>query len=340
MNPRKTMKTAKGNRIQAGIPSGRRTANPDFARGLKIRGVVIATYVAEDPNHPYPNRDGAQQVYCDVLSYSSVSGFRYRIIPKCLVKQERGGAYSGRIWKPKAADIDLSDGNFDLKYSNPANLNGDHVLVGFMDDSFALPVIEGSIGHPSVDPDNEEKDIGNRLNLKLEDGDPDFWKHHGVFHGVDNDGNYHINTTFANDGTLEEDGTEPDPPTDGKGAVYIDLPQDAEWRLQLLDMADPLNPATVAGLRITKDSVEWILDSGDSFSFGGSGADAFLILGDGAVSVAIADHLQTMWNQFITDFAAHTHLDGFGGTGPVNSGPITSYDTNINSTQLTIPDNP
>lgn len=244
MDPHLPTKTRRGSRFQSGIPTREAPSRPDSARGLKIRGVVVATYVTDDSNHPYGGKyDGAKGVYCDVVTYSSISGFRSRLLPSCLVLQKRSGMHSGNLWKPKAATMDVSDADLDPRTSNPANMDGDHVVVSFLDDSFSLPIIEGSIGHPNVDLGNEERDKGHRIGLKLADGDPDFMKHHGAFYGVDTNGDFVVNTTRANDGTLTEEGTEQDPPTDNKGSHRQELPGGAEHAVTFYDVSvDPPEP--------------------------------------------------------------------------------------------------
>jgi hypothetical protein len=84
------------------------------------------------------------------------------------------------------------------------------------------------------------------------------------------------------------------------------------------------------------------LDGGNSLTLENNEASATAKIGDGAVSVAIADHLQTLWTQAKTQadlFDAHVHPSAMGPTGP--PAPLQvfpAYDTAINSGKVTIPD--
>lgn len=381
----KTVVLPNGTRLQSGIPKQPRVMNPGSAEGVLLRGVVTATYVTDDPQHPLADEDATvpTAVYCDVMVYGNSPTF----IPKALVCQERSGLHSGHVWKPRAASQTITGDTLDFdKGANPATIDGDHVLVGFLNGNFNQPLILRALPHPASDVGNEELGVGHRLKLVSGDGDPDFWKHNGTYYGIHKNGDFYIDTTHANDGTLDEEGHEPDPPTDGKGSVVCQLPQDAKWSVQLLDMSDPLNPVPVLKKELTKDGnvdhygedfvwevnisdfadpenpvplatirlakdkfeivitdaggfVQALIDGGLCFKAEGKDGDAMLTVGDGAVKVAIADHLNTLWTTFSgTEFPAHTHVDGFGGTGPVNSGPISAWDTAIESTKVTIPD--
>jgi hypothetical protein len=250
-----SVRTGSGTLLQSGIPKRSAPFGLMRARGLLLRGVVTATYLVDDPNHPRAD-DEPVAIYCDVLCYSSVAGTRWRFLPHVLVAQDRGAMHSGRVWKPRAATLDVTGSTVDLdKATNPAHLDGDHVIVGFFDDSLNQPVILGGVPHPSADVGNEERGAGHRLRLRQADGDPDFWKHHGALFGIDTDGNFEVDTTFANDGNLQEDGKEQDPPTDGKGSQSYRLPLDAEYRVAFLDMGDPASPEEKVYLQVNKDQV-------------------------------------------------------------------------------------
>lgn len=244
----KTAVLKSGTRLQSGIPKRKSPIAPGNATGLLLRGVVTATYVIDDDKHPFAGREDQvpTAVYCDVLTF----GRNWRFIPKALVAQERSGLHSGHVWKPRACSMSLTGDPVDLNQgTNPANLDGDHVLVGFLDGNSNQPVIMRALPHPAADVGNEEFGVGHRLKLKVEDGDPDFYKHNGTYYGIHKNGDFYIDTTHANDGELldveGERGHEPDPPTDGKGSVVCLLPRDAKWSVKLMDMSDPLNPTPV-----------------------------------------------------------------------------------------------
>jgi len=234
------------------------------AMGQLVRGVVVATYVTDDPDHPETPEGNEDQriptgVYCDVLCYSSLPGLRYVALRQVMVLQDKGSMHDGRIWKPKAATFDITGDSLDVDGpTEVGNMDGDHVLIGFIEGNPTEPVILGGVPHPSRDQGNEENPTGRRLRLKLEDGDPDLCKHHGSFWGVENNGDWICDTTFANDGTLRdadgERGFEQPQPDDGKGAQRSRLPPAAEHLTEWVDhVTDPENPAVMSSNKHTTE---------------------------------------------------------------------------------------
>jgi hypothetical protein len=169
---------------------------------------------------------------------------------------------------PKATTQDnTGENNLDRNVgSNSSYWDGDHVLVGFMDDDFALPIILGGVAHPTadvgLDGQGAAADHRRRLKLRQVDGHPDFTKHHGSYYGIDQDGNHVVDTRFANDGSLDQFGTEPAPPNDGKGTQTVQIPTGAKWELTLEDMANPATPAIKATLTVDKDKLHLAFDGG------------------------------------------------------------------------------
>lgn len=341
-----------GVRIQSGIPTtdiqDKRRAN-----GLLLRGVVTATYVTDNSRHPQfdaPPTEAPTAVYCDVLVYPSMAGQIFYGLRNVLVTQDIAGLHRGRIWKPRAASIDFVDKVLNLEEgSDSGYTDGDQVLVGFMNDNLAQPIILRALPHPTGDIGRENYDIGTRMKLKIADGDPDFFRHHGVHYGVNDTGDFLVDSTFANKGALDGDGKESVPVTDGtSGNQTFNLPQDSELTINLMDMADPANPdpkviiqiSKTGGLVDIKDATgNWHMkvEDGETLTVAGKDAAATLTLGDGAVSVAVADHLQTLWATMQSDYLSHKHPSGSGPTG-IPDTPIENWDTNINSNKMTIPD--
>lgn len=219
--------------LQASVPKGA-PLPMHTPHGLIVRGVVVATYVVDDPNHPYAGtaEDAPKAVYCDLICYSSRPGLRYFPLATVLVAQ-RMGLHDGHVWKPKATTMDVTGNPLDTDVGGtpPEHMNGDHVLVGFLDDAFNQPVIIGQVPHPKADLGNEES--GKQLKLKLEDGDPNFIRHHGTLYGVADNGDFIVDTRTANDGTLDGDGKEPAAPSDGKGSVRFRLPDGATFEIEV-----------------------------------------------------------------------------------------------------------
>lgn len=339
------MMVGTGTRIQAGVPMRRVNSNRK-ANGLLLRGVVVKTYVADSGGHPmeaYADDDLRRPtaVYCDVLVYPSIPGQRWFALHHVLVTQPTGGMHRGRMWKPRASTQDISGEPLEDQTSNPAHQDGDHVLVGFLNDSFDQPVVLRGLPHPLVDKGHEDAALGWRMKLTEADKDPDFVKHHGTFYGVDSDGNFLVDSTFANDGDLKDDpelGHEAGPPTDGKGSQTFKLPQDATFAVVLYDMTDPTAPNEVMSIAIDKNQILAKVEQNASLKVEEDLADAKLTLGDGAVKVAVADHLQTLYTALKAWLEAHTHSSGTGPTGVPLNNPATSWDSNINSSQMLIPD--
>lgn len=302
------------------------------AQGLLVRGVVVATYVIDDPHYPKTSvTDAAAQdpvaVYCDVLCYSSVPGMRWVPLAKVMVTQDKGSIHNGRVWKPKAAKIDVLQNKLQLDgATNPAYLDGDHVLIGFLDGHKNQPIILGGIPHPSHNIGNLKRSKGHRNQLKVADGDPDFFKHHGTFYGIDTNGDWLTDTTFANDGTLDATGHEANPPTDGKGAQKALLPQDAEKRTEWFDMSTPDSPISKAYESLKKALYELSL-GGATLKVDGKDATAKLVLGDGAKSAIIAEAWETFFDgAFKTWLTTHTHNTAMGPSDvPVQAPAFPAY---------------
>lgn len=309
-------------------------------RGLFLRGVVLATYVQDDPVHPeasFTANPGG--VFCDVYIYSGMAQYRHGVLPNCMVTQV-GGCHDGHRWLPKATSHDFTGSDLDVPGApNLADFDGDHVVVSFLDGGkIDQPIILGTVPHPSEDNGKaDDGSKGHRKGLKLVDGRPDQWKHHGTLYGVEANGDFTIDSRFANDGQLDASGAEAAPPTDGKGAHTHKLPKDARWKVELHDMSNPASPLIVAALEFTETALDLGLDQGAALNVGGKDSNATLTVGDGAVSVTIADRMQTFWASFKSLLQPHVHPSAMGPTGPTST-VFQDWDTTINSTKITIPD--
>jgi len=318
----------RGTRIQAGVPLTSRIPGRQSMNGLHMRGVVTATYVTDSDGHPRSGQDSSPPiaVYCDVVVYTSLPGDRWFPLSKVLVSQPWGGMHSGKVWKPKATSKNIL-GQLDRSAgANIGAFDGDHVVITYLNNNPMEPIIVGALPHPSLDIGNESMESGKRMKLKLADGSPDFIKHNGVFHGTTQDGDYEINTTHAHGGALEEDGKEPAPKQDGaNGNLRMKLPKGSVHSVVFYDMVDPENPAEITRMVIEDD-----------------GDNAKMTLGDGAASVAIADHIQTLYETAVTGiadaFKNHKHPSGTGPTGTPDL-EFPDWDDAINSQKLTIPNN-
>lgn len=343
-----------GTVLQAGLPTGGgvRTA----PGGILLRGVVTATYVSDDANNPV-GENNPVAVYCDVLAYgSSTSGSRWMFFPMCLVSQEIGGMHRGIVWKPRATTMDIntptSGNQLDVDgVTNPADMDGDHVIVGFLDGTTSMPIVLRGIPHPSMDAGKDGAAVlGDRIKLKVEDGDPYFVKHHGVFFGVDDKGDMVVDLSRAQNGALKNDGAEPALPQDGStGNLLVNIEQNAKRLVQLLDMSSPQSPQAVlselmdlAGyvLDFMSQTPAWQIKASDDnvVQFANKAADATMKVGDGAKHVAIVEALKSFWSNTIKQYLdTHTHPTSTGPSGPPAQ-PAPSWDASIESSKIAIPD--
>jgi hypothetical protein len=260
-------------------------------------------------------------VYCDVLCYGSQSGPNVTILPKCLVSQERAGIQSGDIWRPRAATMDISGAPLSLAHSSPQNLDGDHVLVGFMDDIATAPVILRSLPHPRADLGQAaaEPADGQAMRLRLIDGSPDLRKHHGSVAGFTDAADFVVRTTYANTGALTAMGAPPGPPKTGDvGNVLLQLHKRAQRLTQLVDMDAPQAPvealkevlqAMAYELEFVANAAHWSVSdaSGNTVEARKGGPAATLKVGDGSSHVAIAEQLQVLYTALVAAFNSHTH---------------------------------
>lgn len=294
---------------QSGFPQHKRVFPSVTPGSINLRGVVVATYVAETVDELLP---GA--VYCDVLVMSNMPTVRGRVIPKALVMQPLGsGIQAGRVWKPRAATQTINGQPFTPQSVglNPGEIDGDFVLIGFIDDMMNQPVILGALPHPSRDIGNETKRPGHRMRLILEDGDPEYIKHHGSFYGVGDDGGFEIDTTNAHNGALLPDGSEPEH-TEGEGGnVQVRLP---------------------AGANVTIE-----VDEGNSLEIQNSEGDTLFKIGDGAKHVAVGEPLKALYEELKLWCETHTHPTGVGPSGP-SPQPAPAFDESIVSSHVSLPE--
>lgn len=285
------------------------------------QGVVLATKTYEEET------DGrvATSVYCDVLILSEGSPMRRQVVENCMVLQPIGaGIHDGAIRKPRAS----RNAPVDEAPLSPDDLDGDHVLIEWIDGSRSSPVVTGSLPHPAQDAGKTGSEaIGRRRRLVESDGNPALERHLGAFWGMGSDGNFVIDLTRAySEATgTDERGREPRLAGDDPALSDEVLPEDGS--------------AGKAEIRLRNGSTLIIeIDGANNLTLGLSGSDAFLVLGDGQRSVAIAEELQALWGALKTAFDTHTHISGSSGnpTGTPASG-APSWDSTINSPHMKLP---
>lgn len=333
------------------------------ANGLLVRGVVTAVHrYSVNPASPGPITSRRPDIsytaiYADVLINSTVRGMHFGYLPNCLVAQERSGLHDGDIWVPRVATIDITGAPIGGGANEPANLDGDFVLVGFMDDDLTHPVILRSIPHPNADkivgalPAQIDKP-GHRLHINETDVDdsPRYTRHRGVFHGVNSIGNYVIDTSRGSTGLYGANGTEPAPTLSGfSGNVSILLPHGSKLKVEVTSTPD--DPITVPGdkLRFTLESpfggspkLKLDLQNGETLTLTGAEDVATLKLGIGDVHPAISEALSVLWADMVEYVENATVMTALGPSGPIvgNSGPAPTYpDSVIQSDRVSFPDN-
>jgi hypothetical protein len=275
--------------------------------GLHLRGVVVATYVSDEDVYP---TDAAYSrvvgVYCDVLVYSSMEGLREGLIRRALVVQPSVGMHEGRIWKPRAARQDLAQGEI-KEDSNPRDLDGDHVLVGFMDNSYTQPVVLAGVPHPRTGQGNDElPEAGHRQRLVLDDGEPAFWKHRGTFFGTDGEGNIVCDTTRAHGGEYTGEGDEAPAEDAAHGNVVYRVNNRGSFTIEGVDKDAGDRKFQIV---FADDALTLRLDDADSHIVVEDGQITLRVGGDESKHVAVVEPLETLYGADKAVFDAHVHLD-------------------------------
>lgn len=334
-----------------------KTIAPPSSMGLLLRGVVVATYVTDDAKNAYNTvKTTPYAVFCDVLCYGPGAGGTQTLITNALVSQDRAGIQSGDVWHPRAASIDTSGQPLSLAYSNLMALDGDHVLIGFIDGTYQSPVILRCLPHPQADTGQSaaEPADGQRVRLKLTDGSPDLRKTLGVVTGVDKSANVVMRTLYANDGSLTAKGAPPAPPaTSDVGNIVMQMHKRAQRLTQLLDMDSPAAPvevlrevvqASLVQLQFLTESAHFVVQDsgGNTLEAKGSGHTATLQVGEGLKHVALGEYLLALYDQLAIQFNTHVHGTSLGPSISAAASGFTApaWDSRIVSTKVSVPDEP
>lgn len=281
-------------------------------RGLLLRGVVIKEY------------DDDGQPYCDAMVYSGLRGAKWGILPRILVTFDTGGTHDGSTRLPKAATKDLSTGQpIDVAYpTSPADMDGDHILIGFLDDDVNFPTLLRYLRHPRADIGNTNRDLGPRLVPRSDEARTDFRKFNGTAHGVDEAGNHVIDVRFGR----TEDQVSPkgeegrwsseEPQSvesryveeeDGSSAI-VKLRYGAQHKVVLSQDASEQEQVVVSttkdGIVSSKDSYG---DVSNQVSVQGFGTEATLELGSAAESAAVASAVQAVLYLVLPLIQNHVH---------------------------------
>lgn len=192
MNPWAVHKIAGGATNQPGVRSG-----PDAKVNQVVEAVVLAVY--------YPDEDDRIDtdqtcITCDVRTI----GRQVRHISRVPVFQPNNGLFDEDSWVPRASTQDITGGTLQTEVDTsqkptPAqDMDGDHVLVGFLDGAVAKPFIWPiSIPHP-VARNRAQSSDGRRRRIR----------YNGVLIEIDNDGNLLLDARGAAKEALGPNGTE------------------------------------------------------------------------------------------------------------------------------------
>lgn len=334
---------------QSAMESPRSLANHRFrANGLILSGVVVATYVPSDDNPPLVAPDGSSMitrqvaVYADVLVYSTRPEMHSTVVPRCLVVGSVA-LHNGHVWKPRAAKLNIQAGSSSVGAKNvdPRDLDGDHVMVQFIDDNIQKPIITGRLPHPRAAIGNDDlPQAGHRMILSLTDGDPDFWKNQGTFYGIDQDGNFLVDSTRAHGGQYSSSGSEVPAKDASHGNQVFTLPNTAKFTAVGVEDQGPSAPSNEKFRMVLEDGQLTVTFNGAALLLSGKDTDTVLTVGSGAKSAAVAEHLHDLYTSLKTElnklkdhYEAHTHtittVDTFTGSGTSTETPPPSSTANF-----------
>lgn len=295
-------------------PTGLDDATEQRPPAPMVRGVVVAVYFSdgqEDRAVSARQRDpkfanyGVRNVAVDVLTY----GGRFRT-PLCkvpIVPRRHGlNDYEG-LWIPRAATVDLATGGAPIlkatdgfTTSDPRDLDGDHVLVEFLENDTSQPFIRDELPHPRAKY-VQVKSAGDAVESRFR----------GVVTRIDTDGNVLLDTTKANSGAIAPGpgptaGDETPAADNAHGKVTLRMNANAPFVLEGVAAGGggekfkvEIDPAAKV-FRVR-------LDNGASLELTNNAGAAITILGDGAIKATREDLLNTLWGQLKGYLDAHTH---------------------------------
>lgn len=207
-----TMRSGDGSILQAGIPSRTAAMHQDLSsvQGWITRAVVIKTYYAEEDTRSGWTIGLQRSVLCDVRTYGRYS----RPLSKVPVMQRTQGRYDEDVYIPRDSRQDMEGGTLATGGSKsptrptPAeNMDGDHVLVGFLDNDPQQPII---LPYVFAHPKSAYKP--SALNGRVRR-----IRHQGTLVEWDKDGNFTIDATGVASEILGPRGAEVAAP--GKGVI-------------------------------------------------------------------------------------------------------------------------
>lgn len=280
-----------GGVVQAGLNVRRKDERNDYHTWFgKYRGIVLNTYVSDEGNRT-PHR-----VVCDVILVRSMAFY-----PNVPVQQPVHGVNNAQLWIPRPTTRDIGGAPLNARLapnspggSSPqpvndlAELDGDQVVVEFLEGRVAWPIITGALSHPRSNrtivagPGWAEGDPSSRGAPQKDE----LYQHHqGTEVRINASGDLLIDTVGA-----YEDGATEDP-SSGQGQIRLRVKEDQRFTVEI-DGVDVFE--------VWKDGSQVVVDMGE-------GADERVILGDS---------FRQFFNDFLTnEYATHTHPTGVGPSG-------------------------
>lgn len=178
--------------------------NARDARGLLLRGVVVATYRPDDLDSR-GDRDESEVkgIFCDVLVVDPLYRGRLSQVP---VLAQSAGVNDYEQWVPKAVTANIKGekltedgGSAPSTTTDITNTDGDYVLIGFMGNDLAKPVILGQLPHKLT----KRRPSANDATLYK-------WRRHirGVLVGITESGGVEIDLSESSTGAIDGDGVE------------------------------------------------------------------------------------------------------------------------------------
>ncbi len=257
------------------------------------RAVVVNTYVSDTDDRSY--RQEAAKVTCDVVLVRS--GQHIKHVP---VQQPSWGENDAQSWIPKestrvisgneALNVDVlrsSRGSYQRPITPLDDLDGDVVLLDFIEGDLRSPIIIGALPHPK----SKRTPIEGIGHTEGVGGDEDrgkvyrreaYFRHAGVEARVSGIGDVLLDTVGATDDRVDED------PEHGDSAGHV--------RVRLKDTQ--------------RLSIE--MDGTDVMEVWNDGSQVRVDLGEGAAQrLILGDDFRTFFNDWLSQvFAKHQHLAG------------------------------
>jgi len=292
------MRLPTGAVIQSGLdaspaPMSRRVLTPGAAF---YRAVVVSTYVATDPESRH-----ATDVECDVvLVRTNVPLLRVPVL-----QQQHGVNNLHTLWVPRPSTRTVSTPTTDVNFAGagapgatpaqPASaygdLDGDHVLVSFVENDVDYPVIVRALTHEQT----KRLVTGAVDSIGWEEGGPSvrgtpyrnemYSAHYGSEQRVNAQGDVLIDTVGAFDDPVTEDASA------NSGQVRVRVKNSQRFTVEM--------------------------DGTDVFEVWKDGSQVRIDLGEGATErIVLGDSFRTFLNDFFANiFDQHTHSSGTGTTG-------------------------